>query len=253
MPQTIIHRYPIHCVIHNASATNIPRVMPTNAYASLIHNRGLLKNPAALDLCAHVTLTLRPNGRKINITDQLTKYVIAIPCCQSMTQVQLADALYYHVFCTHGVPQLIVSDRDRRIDNEFFKQLSARQGTSHRLTVSHRPQGNSQAKSLNKELITKLPMYASDFSRAADWDLAVKECVYANNTSVHSAYSFNPFCLLHGYHPSSLYTVCWPSCTPPYPSTGSAAEVADFQRRHHECLQLAHRRLADEANNRASC
>jgi hypothetical protein len=28
----------IHCAIHNASATNISRVMPTNVHASLIHN-----------------------------------------------------------------------------------------------------------------------------------------------------------------------------------------------------------------------
>jgi hypothetical protein len=234
-----------HCQLHK------PNYQPAAAPMTF----PLPKHPfeeIALDWVGPLPTTPRHFDFLLNITDRLTKYAIAIPCCQSMTRVQLADALYYHVFCTHGVPQVIISDRDRRIDNEFFKQLSARQGTSHRLTVSHRPQGNGQAESLNKELVTKLRMYASDLSRAADWDLTVKECVYAYNTSVHSAHGFTPFFLLHGYHPSSLYTLYWPSSTPPYPSTGSAAEVADFQRRHHECLQLAHRRLTDEANQRAS-
>jgi hypothetical protein len=88
-------------------------------------------------------------------------------------------------------------------------QLFARQGTPYRLIVAHRPQGNGQAESLRKELVTKLRMYASDPSRAADWDLTAKECVYANNKSVHSAHGFTPFLVTIrlGYHPSWLPSV----------------------------------------------
>jgi hypothetical protein len=72
-------------------------------------------------------------------------------------------------------------------------QLFARQGTPYRLIVAHRPQGKGQAESLSKELVTKLRMYALDPSRVADWDVTAKECVYANNMSVHSAHGFSPF------------------------------------------------------------
>jgi hypothetical protein len=42
----------------------------------------------------------------LNISDRLTwctKYNFAITSCQSIARVQLADTLYHHVFCTHGV------------------------------------------------------------------------------------------------------------------------------------------------------
>jgi hypothetical protein len=51
-----------------------------------------------------------------------------------------------------------------------------------------------------------MKMYATRASRAANWGLNIKGCVYAYNTAVHTAHGFTPFYLTHGYHPSSLYT-----------------------------------------------
>lgn len=129
----------------------------------------------------------------------------------------------------------------------------AKQGTFQRLTTSYRPQGNGQVENLNKELCSKLKMYCSDPSRQADWDITVKECAYAYNTAVHVAHGYTPFFLLTGYDPPSLYTMYWPSTQPPFPVSGSAADVADFQRHHWECLELARRKLTAAADKRAEC
>jgi hypothetical protein len=186
----------------------------------------------------------------LNITDRLTKFAIAIPWQQTMTKEQLAEALYY-VFCAYGIPWAIISDRDRRIDNDFFKTLSSLRGTNHRLTVSHRPQGNGQAEDLNKELVTKMKMYATRASRAAKWDLDIKECVYAYNTAVHTAHGFTPFFLTHDYHPSSLYTLYWPSTEPAFLSTSSRVQVEDFRQRHRQHLGQARQNLEKDAERSA--
>jgi hypothetical protein len=144
---------------------------------------------------------------------------------------------------------VIVSDRDTRIDNEFFSLLAAFQGTRQRLTTAHRPQGNGQAEALNKELITKLRAYCYDPARTQDWDSTVAHLAYAYNTSVHTAHGFTPFYLLHGYNPSSAYTLYLPA-TEALPRKGDARAVRDFVGFHFQCLKQAHCRLEQDAARR---
>jgi hypothetical protein len=205
-----------HCQLNKPSSQ--PTVTPTTF--------PFPKHPfqeIALDWVGPLPRTQRGNDFLLNVTDRLTKYAISIPCRQTMNKEQLAEALYYDVFLVHGIPQVIVSDRDPRIDNAFIKLLSSKQGTQHRLTVAYRPRGNGQAEAYNKDIVTKLKMFCYAPARAVDWDITVKECAHAYNTSVHSATGYTPFYLVHGYHPSSLYTLYWPSTNPPFPSSGTPA------------------------------
>ena len=106
-----------------------------------------------------------------------------------------------------------------RIDNEFFRTLASYQGTSQRLTTAHRPQGKGQAEAINKELVTKLKIYCSSYPY--DWDVKVHHLAYAYNTTVHSVTGETPFFCMHGYHPSSAYTLYLPS-VPPCPAQGAS-------------------------------
>ena len=206
----------------------------------------------ALDWVGPLPSTARGNDFLLNVTDRLTKFAVAIPCRTTMTRLELADALFYNICLKFGFPQVIVSDRDRRIDNAFFRRLSDLQGTSHRLTTSYRPQGNGQAEGLNKELVNKLRVYCSDPTRASDWDRAVQVAAYAYNTSIHTAHHFTPFFLLHGFEPSSPYSLFWPSSRPKFPASGAAADVANFRAYHLECLRQAHANLQADADRRAA-
>jgi hypothetical protein len=113
--------------------------------------------------------------------------------------------------------------------------------------VAYRPQDNGQAEAINKKIITKLRMYCSDSSRPQDWDSTVLSAAWAYYNTIHTAHGYTPFLLTHGYHPSSLYTLYWPSTQPPFPSSGTPAEVNDFRQHHAECLDLARCHLTDDA------
>jgi hypothetical protein len=88
-----------HCQLHK------PSYQPAAAPITF----PLLKQPLeeiALDWVGPLAATPRHLNFLLNISDRLTwctKYNFAIPSCQSITRVQLADTLYDHVFCTHGV------------------------------------------------------------------------------------------------------------------------------------------------------
>jgi hypothetical protein len=233
-----------HCQLHK-SAAQPPAPQTTFPFPSQPFEE------IALDWVGPLPVTPLGNDFLLNVTHRLTKFVVCIPCTQSMTKTQFAHALHHDLFCVHGSPRVVISDRDPRIDNDFIRQLEILQGISHRFTVAYRPQGNGQAKAINKEIITKLPMYCSDPSRAQDWDSTVRSAARAYNNTIHTAHGYTLFFLTHGYHPSSLYTLYWPSTQPPFPSSGTPAEVNDFRQHHAECLDLVCRHLTDDAAHRA--
>lgn len=204
----------------------------------------------ALDFVGPLPATVSGFDFMLNVVDRLTKFATAIPCNQKISKTQLAEALFKHIYCRFGIPQVIVSDRDPRIDNEFFRILSQMQGTSHRLTTAYRPWGNGQAEAFNKEIINKLRAFCADPSQSHAWDQVLPHVVYAYNNTPHSAHGFTPFYLLHGFHPSSIEALYLPSEDPKFPATGNAAAVAEFRRFHADALSRAHAALEEDAERR---
>jgi hypothetical protein len=146
-----------HCQLHK-SAAQPPAPQSTFSLPSQPFEE------IARDWVGPLLVTPLGNDFLLNVTDRLTKFVVCIPCTQSMTKTQFAHALVHD----HGSPRVIISDRDPRIDNDFIRQLKTLQGISHRFTVAYPPQGNKQAEAINKEIITQLRMYCSDPFRAQD-------------------------------------------------------------------------------------
>jgi hypothetical protein len=141
----------------------------------------------ALNFVGPLPMTLRHQDFLLDLSCHLTKFAKAIPCSQKIDKHQLAETLFNEVFCCYGIPLVIVSDRDPRLDKAFFSQLASLQGTSQRLTTgtgtAHCPQGNGQAEALIKEFMTKLKAYFYDTSLSADWDTFVAHLCCAYNTT----------------------------------------------------------------------
>jgi hypothetical protein len=143
----------------------------------------------------------------------------------------------------------MISDRDPRLNNPFFQKLAALHGTFQRLTTAHRPQGNGQAEALNKELITKLRAYCLDPCRVSAWHISISHLTHAYNTTVHRAHGFATFYLLHGYSPSSAYTLYIPSLESQAPQKANRI-IDSFRRYHAQCMMQARSRLEQDAERR---
>ena len=77
---------------------------------------------------------------------KLTKMCHFVPAWkEGMTSEKLADLFFDHVFRLHGLPSKIISDRDPRFDNAFWKRLFQRLGVSLNMSTPGHPQTDGQS------------------------------------------------------------------------------------------------------------
>ena len=72
--------------------------------------------------------------------DRLSKMVHFAPCTKEVTAQQYARLFIDHVFRQHGMPKVIISDRDVRFTSNFWKSLMEKLGTNLRYSTAIRPQ-----------------------------------------------------------------------------------------------------------------
>ena len=61
--------------------------------------------------------------------DRMTKMVHFAPCRKEVTAPEYAQLFVDHVFCLHGLPDVIVSNRDPRFTSKFWRSLFDLLGT----------------------------------------------------------------------------------------------------------------------------
>ncbi|RWS19828.1 gag-pol fusion protein-like protein [Leptotrombidium deliense] len=128
-------------------------------------------------------------------TDYLTKWVEcrATPTCKSW---EVSKFLIEQVFCCHGCPAKILSDRGTPFLSNIAKDVYEMMSTKHVKTTSYHPQTNGLTERWNREICNMISMYVS--KDQTDWDVALPMLALAYVSSVHSTTGFTPFYLLYG-------------------------------------------------------
>jgi Chromo (CHRromatin Organisation MOdifier) domain len=130
------------------------------------------------------------------VVDMLSKYAHIIPCYTTCSAKDIAWYYYNNIVRLHGVPEAIISDRDVRFNNEFWKSLCQQLGTEIRLTSAFHPEADGQTERVNRVLIELLRSMVDEAQ--SDWDDHLSSCEIAYNTSVHSGTQHSPYYLNHG-------------------------------------------------------
>jgi hypothetical protein len=65
------------------------------------------------------------------VVDKFTKYAHFIPLSHPFTALQVAQAYMDHIYKLHGLPDNLVSDRDRIFTNAIWRELSSCQTLSY--------------------------------------------------------------------------------------------------------------------------
>ena len=158
----------------------------------------------------------------------------------------VAKLLVDRVFCVHGCPLQILTDRGSNFESSLFRELCERLAIDKIRTTAYQPSTNGGIERFHGTMHSMLAKWISANQR--DWDLKLPAVAFAYRASEHESTGFTPYFLMHGREariPADL--VYGP------PHTEASAEhdfVHSQQTTLREAFELARQQLGKAANRR---
>lgn len=133
------------------------------------------------------------------VIDRLSKERHYVSCKTTQTAAQLADLFVRHIWKLHGLPDSIISDRDKLFVSEFWQAICSRLNISADLSSSRHPETDGQTEIANAFMEQYLRMFIN--LAQSDWDDWLPLAEFAANNAVSASTQMSPFFATRGYHP----------------------------------------------------
>jgi hypothetical protein len=147
-----------------------------------------------------------PRSGKFNcillVVDKFSKFSHFLALSHPFTASKVAQVFLDSVYRLHGLPEAIISDRDRIFTSTIWQGLFKLTGTSLRMSTSYHPQTDGQTERVNQCLETFLRCFVS--SHPCHWTHWLPLAEFWFNTSFHSSLGKSPFEVLYGRLPWTL-------------------------------------------------
>lgn len=138
----------------------------------------------------------------MTVVDRLSKYAHFIALPSTFTTQTVVVAFVSEVIRLHGHPKVIVTDRDPRFMNYFWKEIHRLQGTTLSMSTTYHPQTDGQSEALNRCVEQYLRCFVADSPHEWLPLLPWAECWY--NTAYQTSAGMTPFQALYGREPPTL-------------------------------------------------
>lgn len=167
------------------------------------------------------------------VIDKFTKYGHLIPLSHPYTALEVAQKSVDTVYRLHGLPSVIISDRDPIFTSKIWQELFRLSDTKMNMSSANHPQTDGQIEKLNQCLETYLrcAVHASP----KQWSQWLPLAEYWYNTNYHSALGKTPFQVLYGYTPRHLGVSNLQSSAPP--------DLSGWLQSREETAALLHQHL----------
>lgn len=133
------------------------------------------------------------------VVDSFTKYAHFLTLAHPFTAAGVAQLFLDQVYCLHGLPDSIVSDRDRIFTSHFWDELLRLAGVNLRMSSSYHPQSDGQTERLNQSMETYLRCFVN--ACPTKWSKWVSLAEFWYNSTHHSTIGRSPFEALYGFPP----------------------------------------------------
>jgi hypothetical protein len=183
--------------------------------------------------------------------DRLSKRVHVAPCTTTITAPEFAELFADVVFKHHGVPDVLVSDRDPKFVSDFWKSLFSLLGTHLNISTAYHPQTDGQTERMNRQLEQVLRHFVN--FHHDNWDKLLPLAEFALNSHTSSTTGYSPFYLDTGMVPStplSLLAQVDPEQVVPPSTTVLVDEWREALKTAQVAMRLAQDRYAAYADLR---
>ncbi|GKB00222.1 putative reverse transcriptase domain-containing protein [Tanacetum coccineum] len=130
------------------------------------------------------------------VVDRLTKSAHFLAIREDYSMEMLARLYIDEIIARHGVPVLIISNRDGRFISCFWQTLQKALGTRLDMSTAYHPQTDGQSERTIQTLKDMLRACVIDFG--GSWDVHLLLAEFSYNNSYHSSIRCAPFEALYG-------------------------------------------------------
>ena len=215
-----------------------PHSVPVRPYSHL-----------SFDLITDLPPSVGPDGctytAVASFVCMLTKKAVFARTNKTISSKDLAHLYLEHVFRPHGLSTVLVSDRDPRINSDFWRTLFSALGSKLNMSTSHHPQTDGNTERVHRTIEQILRAYVHPLHD--DWATWLPVAEFAYNNSYHSSLKTTPFYANYGYHPSTPASLSTPNSTDSndHQYLDRISSIQDLVKRE---LELVKAQQAEQAN-----
>jgi hypothetical protein len=136
----------------------------------------------------------------VGVVDRFTKYAHFLAVKHPYTAQGIAQLFLDNVVKLHGLPKMIVTDRDPIFLSKFWKELFKLYKVNLAMSTTYHPQIDGQTERVNQCLEMYLRCAIHDSPKQWKKWLPLAELWY--NSSYHTSLGCSPFKALYGYEPN---------------------------------------------------
>lgn len=177
---------------------------------------------------------------------RLTKYAHFIPYKEASTAEELAYIFLRNILSNHGMPEEIISDRDKLFISKFWRSLTAQLGSKQKMSTSYHPQTDGQTERINQIVEQYLRFYLN--YQQDNWVELLPLAQFAYNSARTSTTEKSPFFANYGYEPQAYHEQLAGPEAPK--ATKTAHDIKTIQREIQQQLLFIQDRMAKYANRK---
>jgi len=99
-----------------------------------------------LNFLTRLPRTKKQHGSIMVVVEKLSKTAHFIPIKSTYKMVEIANIFMREIFQLHGIPRVVIFDRDVKFTSTFWKTLFAGLGSQIQFSITYRPQTDGQTK-----------------------------------------------------------------------------------------------------------
>ena len=137
------------------------------------------------------------------VTDRFTKVQHYLAAKTTCIAADVANAYINEIWCLHGLPRHITSDRGPQFASKFPKELNRKLNINLRLSTAYHPQTGRLSERAVQTLKQYLRIYCHD--RHNRWRAWLPHAEFAYNTTSTTTHGNSPYRSLYGFNPCTIH------------------------------------------------